>query len=193
MLFPPLGPMKTSRRRTAISQSMDLFIIIAAVLGVGGVVSASVFNLVTSATSNSSIVVVGASMVGASSASSPPAAISVTVKNNGGSTINCSPSTCLVSFAGTNEGSTPATVTCDGPCLTSSPAGWALTAASAGAPLQFNFGTGSLAPGAETTFSVNGMAIGGTLAGVAMPVHGAMVTLYVVFGSSSAQVTVTAM
>jgi hypothetical protein len=181
--------MKITNQRTAISQSMDLFIIIAAVLGVGGVVTASIYNLVGSATSNSSVAVVGSSIVGAPNAQSPPSAISVTIKNNGGSTINCSPSTCVVTFAGTNEGSTPATVSCSGACMTSSPAGWSLTAAAAGAPLQFNFGTGTLSPGSETSFSVNGMTIGGTLTGVAMPTHGSSVTVNVVFGASSAQVT----
>lgn len=171
---------------------MDLFIIIAAVLGVGGVVSASIYNLVSSATSNSSIAVVGASIVGAPNSTSPPGAISITIKNNGGSTITCSPGTCLVSLAGTDEGSTPATVACAGTCLTSSPSGWALTSPTANAPLQFNFGSTTLGPGAETSFAVNGMTIGGTLAGVTMPTHGSTVTLNVVFGPASSQVTVPA-
>lgn len=171
---------------------MDLFIIIAAVLGVGGVVSASIYNLVSSATSNSSIAVVGASIVGAPASDSPPTAISITVKNNGGSTIDCSASTCLVTLAGTSEGSSPATVTCTGTCLTSSPSGWALTTSTANAPLQFDFGSGTLAPGAETSFAVNGMTIGGTLTGVTMPTHGSSVTLNVVFGPASAEVTVPA-
>jgi hypothetical protein len=173
---------------------MDLFVIVAAVLGVGGVVSASVYNLVNSATSNSSVMVIGAAVVGASASTGAPGAISISIKNNGGNPISCTSATCVVTFAGTSDGSTPATLTCTSAsgCLTSAPAGWSLTAAVANAPLQFNFGTNTLAPGAQTSFVVNGMTIGGTTTGVAMPTHGASVTLNVVFGTASAQVTVTA-
>ena len=65
--------MKVSRRG-GISQSMDLFIIVAAVLGVGGVVSASIYNLVTSATTDTSVAVVEVSLRAGSAA---PAAWSV--------------------------------------------------------------------------------------------------------------------
>ncbi len=189
--------MRIKGRRSAISQSMDLFIIIAAVLGVGGVVSASVYNLVNSATNNASIAVVGASVVGGYSeggAASLPSAIAITVKNNGGSPVTCSStSACTIVFAGTGIS---ATLTCaPTTCLTSSPvagpSSWAIGSGTAG-PLLFGVGgTGfSLAPGAQTSLIASGITGGGTLTG--MPAHGASVTLNIVFGSASTQVTVVA-
>ncbi len=182
---------------------MDLFIIIAAVLGVGGVVSASVYNLVNSATSNASVAVVGASVVGGYSAGgtvAAPSAIAITIKNNGGSPITCTSTTCSVTLAGTNEGTgTPApSINClPTTCLTSSPTagpiGWMITGPAVGIPLQFTAGaTGfTLAPGAQTSFVVNGMT--GTLgSSPSMPAHGASVTLNVIFGTASAQVSVIA-
>jgi hypothetical protein len=170
--------MKISKR-SGISQSMDLFIIIAAVLGVGGVVSASIYSLVESATSNTSISIVGASL---RAGPTSPTAVSVTVKNNGGSPITCSSSACQVVIAGTTV-SSPA---CAGSCLVSGGTlSWALNTASG--PLTFTAtGASALAPGAETSFVVNGP-IGGT--GTFWSA-GEPVTLNVIFGSASAQVTV---
>lgn len=172
---------------------MDLFIIVAAVLGVGGVVSASVYNLVNSATSNASIAVIGASMV-ATSSTTAPSAISITIKNNGGSTISCLTATsCVILLAGTNTGagtapSCPVT-TCT---IISAPLGWAL-AGGINQPLSFSFGGASLAlaPGAQTSFTLSdtGLTLGTS---PTMPTHGSTVTLNVVFGTASSQVTVTA-
>jgi hypothetical protein len=165
-------------RRTAISQSMDLFIIIAAVLGVGGVVSASVYNLVNSATSNSSIAVVGVSLrAGATS----PTAISVSVKNDGGSPITCTGQACQVVVAGTSV----AAPSCTGSCLVSGgPLSWVVSGTTG--PLTFYAtGSGALAPGEETSFVVNGPLPSGTYWSA-----GQSVTLNVLFGSASAQVTV---
>jgi len=168
-----------SQRREAISQSMDLFIIIAAVLGVGGIVSASIYNLIASATASTSIEVVEASLRAGSAA---PTAVSVTVKNDGGSPIACAASACQVVVAGSDV-SSPA---CTGSCLVSGGnLTWALDSASG--PLTFTAtGAAALAPGAETSFVVNGP-IGGT--GTFWEA-GDPVTLNVIFGSASAQVTV---
>ncbi len=169
---------------------MDLFIIIAAVLGVGGVVSASIYNLVNSATSNSSITVVGASLVAGSGTSAAPSAISVTIKNNGGSTIACSTATCELILSGTNIGATPGTSCAS--CIVSSPIGWTVSS-TIDTPLTFTFAPTptSFAPGAQTSVLVSGPVFtGGTLAG--MPTHGSSVTLNVVFGTDSTQVTVVA-
>lgn len=174
---------------------MDLFIIIAAVLGVGGVVSASVYNLVNSATSNASIVVVGASLKAGPLASASPSAIAISVKNNGGSPITCSPSTCQVVMAATNTGATnpPA---CISPCsITPGGTGaWSLGGPSgsvaANNPLTFQTASFTLQPGAQTTFILNGpLSTVGT-----NPVFwtaGSLVTVNVLFGSASAQVDVT--
>ena len=176
---------------------MDLFIIIAAVLGVGGIVSASVYNLVNSATANSSIAVVGASVVGGYStggAAALPSAIALTIKNDGGSPITCSStSPCTVVFAGTG---TSAALSCaPNTCLTSSPGAgansWGIGSGTSGPVLFSVGGTGfSLAPGAQTSLIAAGVSGGGTLTG--MPAHGSSITLNLVFGSASAQVTVVA-
>ena len=176
--------MRINRRRRAISQSMDLFIIIAAVLGVGGVVTASVYNLVNSASSNSSISVVGASLRAGAAVTSPPTAISVSIKNNGGSPIDCSTS-CEVVFAGTSAGTgAPA---CNSPCTITSggPETWTLGGGSG--PLTFVAGSATLAPGQETSFVLNGAL---TASSASFWTTGSQVTINVLFGSASAQVTV---
>jgi hypothetical protein len=187
MRRPAHPPMKIARRRTAISQSMDLFIIIAAVLGVGGVVSASIYNLVNSATANSSITIVGASLKAGAASTASPVAIAVTVKNDGGSPITCgSANSCEVVFAGTNTG----TSTCTSPCSITS--GGALTwgLASATGPLTFAVTSlpVQLAAGSEASFVLNG-----PLQATGSPTFwsvGAPVTINVLFGSASAQITV---
>jgi len=164
---------------------MDLFIIIAAVLGVGGVVSASVYNLVNSASSNASIAVVGASLKAGASSSASPTAISISVKNNGGTPISCSGTTCQVVFAGTNAGS--AAPTCTSPCSITSggPETWTLGGASG--PLSFQAGSATLAPGQEASFVLNGAL---TTTAASFWTAGSSVTINVLFGPASAQVTV---
>ncbi|MDG7010036.1 MAG: hypothetical protein JRN16_04025 [Nitrososphaerota archaeon] len=182
--------MKIATRRRAISQSMDLFIIIAAVLGVGGIVTASIYNLINSATTNSSVTVVGASLVAGSTSSAAPSAMSVTVKNDGGSAIDCANGGCQVVISGSDTGSTPGTA-CTA-CIVSSPTGWTASATT-DAPLTFVFAptTETLAPGAQASFLVSGPVFTGTTL-TGMPTPGSMVTLNVIFGSASTQVTVVA-
>ncbi len=165
---------------------MDLFIIIAAVLGVGGIVSASIYNLVNSATSNTSVVVVGASLRAGPTSGDSPTAIAVSIKNNGGGPIYCTPATCVVTFTGTNVGA--AAPACTGACTISSggPGSWTLGGANG--PLTFQAGLPTLAPGAEVSFALNGAFTAGT--GAAFWSPGASVTINVLFGSATAQVTV---
>jgi hypothetical protein len=167
--------MKITRQRRAISQSMDLFIIIAAVLGVGGVVTASVYNLVSSATSDSSISIINASLrAGASSASSP---------------INCGSATsCEVVFAGTSTGS--AAATCTSPCTITSGGGltWGVGASAGVLIFDLSSTPAQLASGSQTSFVLSG-----TLTTTGSPVFwspGTPVTINVLFGPASAQVTV---
>ena len=172
---------------------MDLFIIIAAVLGVGGVVSASVYNLVNSATANSSIVVVGASLKAGPSADASPAAISISVKNNGGSPISCTTTSCQIIFAGTNTGGTTAPG-CNSPCsITSGGNGTWTVGGGISSPLTFvPKATFTLTPGAQTTFILNSpISPLGTTPGPTFWKAGSSVTVNVLFGSASAQVDVT--
>ncbi len=189
--------MKISGGRKAISQSMDLFIIVAAVLGVGGVVTASVYNLVNSAASNSSVTIVGASVRAGSSTSASPVAISISIKNNGGSPITCSPSTCQIVFAGTNTGGTTAPA-CSAPCSITSGGAliWSIGGpsgpAAANNPLTFVAGSQTLLAGAQTSFILNSaLSTLGSSPGPTFWASGAAVTINVIFGSSSAQVVVT--
>ena len=168
---------------------MDLFIIIAAVLGVGGVVSASIYNLVSSATSNSSITIVGASLKAGASSSNSPVAITISIKNNGGSPITCQTSTsCEVVFAGTNVGS-PAP-TCASPCAVTSGGSLVWGLGTATGPLMFNISSApaQLAAGSQTSFVLNGPLL--TSGSPAFWSAGTPVTISVLFGSASAQVTV---
>ena len=181
--------MKITRRRHAISQSMDLFIIIAAVLGVGGVVTASIYNLVSSATSNSSISIVDASLKAGTATSTSPVAIAVTVKNDGGSPISCGSSTsCEVVFAGTSTGS--AAATCNSPCTITSGGTLVWGVGSSAGALTFDLSSTptQLASGSQTSFVLNGV-----LSTTGSPVFwtpGTPVTINVLFGTASAQVTV---
>lgn len=180
--------MKISRR-SGISQSLDLFIIIAAVLAVGGIVTATIFGLIGSATTNSSVQVVAVSLTGGTSATASPAAFAITIKNTGTSTITCTPSTCTVTFAGTNTGSTAAS--CSAPCtITSSPSGWAIGGGT-NSPLSFNAGNTTLTPGAQTTLVLDGpLTLGTNPSG--MPVQGSGVaqTLSIIMGTASASASV---
>ena len=187
--------MRINRRRIGISQSMDLFIIIAAVLGVGGVVTAALYNLVGSATSSTSIMVVGAATRAGASASSSPTAVSISIKNDGGNPIPCTPSTCQVVFAGTNTGSNAAPA-CAAPCTITSggPAVWSIGGPagtpSAGNPLMFETNTFSLQPGAQTSFVLNApLSSVGTAP--TFWATGSPVTVNVLFGSTSTQLAVT--
>ncbi len=172
-----------THQRRAISQSMDLFIIIAAVLAVGGVVTAAVFSLAGSASTNSSIQVVSVSLTGGASATASPVSLAITIKNTGSSAITCTAATCLVTLAGTSATVAPA---CATPCSTiSSPSGWALTTAVG--PITFNGATQTIAAGAQTTLILNGPFSAGTFA--SMPVHGSGTaqSITIVFGTASAQ------
>ena len=186
--------MRISRRHTAISQSMDLFIIIAAVLGVGGVVTASVYNLVSSAALTSSIMVVGAATKAGASAGDSPVSISFSIKNDGGNHISCTPSTCQVVFAGTNTGVATAPA-CTAPCNITSggPAIWSVGGPAgvptAGNPLIFETDTFSLQPGAQTSFILNSpLSLVGT--SPTFWTAGSSVTVNVLFGSTSTQITI---
>lgn len=174
---------------------MDLFIIVAAVLGVGGVVSASVYNLVSSATSSTSIVVVGAALKAGASSSASPVAISISIKNNGGNPISCTRSTCQVVFAGTNTGTTAAPA-CATPCSVTSggPGTWSIGGPggnlSADNPLTFETDTFTLPAGGQTSFVLNG-ALSAVGTSPTFWTTGASVTVNVLLGSASAQIGIT--
>jgi hypothetical protein len=186
--------MKINRKRSAISQSMDLFIIVAAVLGVGGIVTASVYNLVNSATANASVSVVSASVRAGQDALHSPTAISISIKNNGGSPINCTNKTCQIAFTGTDTGLSTAP-SCVAPCSITygGPATWTVGGPNghptAGYPLTFETNNFTLSAGAQTSFVLNGPLSTGTTP--TFWTTGSSVTVNVLFGSAAVQVAVT--
>jgi hypothetical protein len=137
--------MKINARRTAISQSIDLFIIIAAVLAVGGVVTATIYGLAGSASSNSAIQVVQASAAGGGATSIN--SFSITVKNMGSTTITSSAVTAIL--GGSVQPATPKTL----PAPTCSSGSGSL-GGSAGNPVQVICSGVTLAPGAQVAISV---------------------------------------
>jgi len=140
-------------------------------------VTASVYNLVNSATANSSILIVSASTVSGGGGTVAPSSIAIAVKNNGGSTIACSGASCTLTFG-------PGTVSVAPAGATLSGTGWTASL-SAGTP-TFIF-DGTLSPGAQTAFVFSGYT-GGSFA--SMPARSASVTLTALFGSTDAQVVV---
>ena len=131
-------------RRKGISQSMDLFIIIAIVLACGGVVAAAATGLIGSATSQSTLQVTQSTLVGGNTA-----VATLQLKNVGTTTINISTGT--VTIAGITALTTAAT--CAAP--TASQGTWAAGTCAIGATSisYINTGTITLAPGAQLSFS----------------------------------------
>jgi hypothetical protein len=170
--------MKINAKRSAISQSIDLFIIIAAVLAVGGVVTATIYGLAGSASSNSAIQVVQASAQGGGATSIN--SFSITVKNMGSTTI--SSGTMTVTLGGSKQPSTP--VATPAPTCSS---GTGSLGGSAGNPVQVICSSVTLAPGAQVAISVgpvSGLTTGWT--------PGTTYQVTVTFGSAQATINVIA-
>ncbi|MBI3858811.1 MAG: hypothetical protein HY296_01010 [Thaumarchaeota archaeon] len=75
--------MKILHSRKAISQSMDLFIIIAAVLGIGGVVTAATYGLVSSGASSTTAEILASTLTGGPPSGGGTFTLSLTIKNVG--------------------------------------------------------------------------------------------------------------
>ena len=169
---------------------MDLFIIIAAVLAAGGVVTGAVYSLAGSAATNSSIQVVSVSLTGGSTSTSSPVALAITIKNIGSGTISCNSMDCQVILAGTSFGGTAPT--CVSPCsVTSSPGSnpWSASVA-ANSPVTFQVsGSLTIPAGSQTTIVFNGPFTGTLTTLSGMPVHGSGTaqTINVVLGTATAQ------
>jgi hypothetical protein len=176
-------PMKINTKRLAISQSMDLFIIIAAVLAVGGIVTAAILGLGSAATSNQSIEVSQIAATGSSTAGSL-IAFSITVKNNGPSSIT---GTLTVTLMGTVQPATPVTSPAPTAAVTSgSTAGtWTLGGA-AGKPVVLSGASVTLAPGGQVAISE------GSISGLTTSwTPGVLQTVSLLFGAAQISVTVT--
>jgi len=180
--------MKTIRNRKAISQSLDLFIIIAAVLGIGGIVTGAAYTLANSAATSASIQIVQAATAGGSATSIN--AFSITVKNTGTSTINCSTSvSCEVIIQTAKQGSTAVTSpTPTGSTSSGTSIPWSVLG-TASSPVTFAASPMTLPPGGQASL-VEGtltLSTGGT-----GYVTGTVVTVNVVFGAASAQINIIA-
>jgi hypothetical protein len=168
--------MKTTRYRPAISQSLDLFIIIGVVLAVGGVVASAATGLIGSATSVPSLQLVSFSLAGTPAGTANGGTLlSLTLKNVGASTVMLGSS-----FSVTLDTNTISTIT-GGNCTPGVPTSYAgatavtytatlLGACSSGALKGMSWtGPSSpvpLAPGQQLTFVAAG-SISGASGGVA--------------------------
>ena len=112
-------------KRSGISQSMDLFIIIAAVLGAGGVVTAAIYGLINGNASTVSMQITSASVV--NSGSNNPM-VTVSMKNTGSASYMCSAASCVITLS--NLHWTTAPTTCNANVATS----WGTVTATASCP-----------------------------------------------------------
>jgi len=162
--------MKTTPVRPAISQSLDLFIIIGVVLAVGGVVASTATGLIGSATSVPSMQLVSLSLQGTPSGSNDGGALlSLTLKNEGTSAVMVGSSfsvtldtNAITTFTGGNctpgiptsyAGATAVTYTASllGTCSSGALRGMLWTGPSTPVPL---------APGGQLTFVATGTITG---------------------------------
>jgi len=162
--------MKITSVRPAISQSLDLFIIIGVVLAVGGVVASAATGLIGSATSVPSLQLVSLSLQGTPSGTSNGGAVlSLTLKNQGTSTVMLSSSfsvtldtNTVTTFTGGNctpgiptsyAGAAPVTYTASllGACSSGALRGMSWTGPSVAVPL---------APGQQLAFVATGSIAG---------------------------------
>jgi hypothetical protein len=157
-------------RRPGISQSLDLFIIIGAVLAVGGVVASAATGLIGSATSTPSLQLLSYTLAGSNACGTcgGPASLSLTMKNAGSSTVTIGSSFAVIvatnsmstttSTACTTTGSAPASYAGSAPVswtFSTSPS--ATCNASGGTINAFKWVPSSavtLAPGQQVTFAV---------------------------------------
>jgi hypothetical protein len=165
--------MKTDTRprfstRRAISQSLDLFIIIAAVLAAGGVTSAAVLGMIGSGSSSSTLQVLQSTLVGGS-----PSTVSLTLKNVGTQTLSAASATLTLGVNGAPNATcvTTGSVTWTTSCTTAVPMTWTSTV--------------TLAPGAQVSFSA-------TLVGTGPVIPGNSYTATIQIGSDSLSVKLVA-
>lgn len=171
---------------------MDLFIIIAAVLGVGGIVTASVYGLVNSASSSTSILITQVSASGAPSASTTIPVFSITIKNTGSSTITCAGSTCSVALQGSATTATCPTASnmqVSGGVSGGTAPAWLLPVATCTTTTPLTFSTTALVlpPGASVSLTAIS-----TYTFTAGYVTGNQYTISVVLGASTASIKLTA-
>jgi len=180
--------MKTPKSRRAISQSLDLFIIIAAVLGIGGIVTGAAYSLANGAATSTSIQVVQGATAGGSSTSIN--AFSITIKNTGTSTITCTAAApCEVILVSTKQGTTAVTTPApSGSTSSGASAGWSIASATSPSPVTFSTSTMTLSPGAQVSLTEGNLVLTG---GVGYTT-GTVVTVSVLFGPASAQINLVA-
>jgi hypothetical protein len=152
-------------RRSGISQSLDLFIIIAVVLACGGIVAAAATGLIGSASSSTTLQVVQSSLVGGTTPQ-----LSLTIKNVGTQTITAASPVITLNILGATGATCPATgsTTWTGACTTTT------------AYVAWTGSSASLAPGSQVSF-------GATLTGITIT-SGATYSVSIVYGTASLSV-----
>ena len=181
--------MKIDQRR-AISQSLDLFIIIGAVLAVGGVVTSSVFGLVNGNSQNTAFQVTAISASGGTGTNLVNS-FNIVLKNIGSSSIK-GPMTITLVNAMQGTGATACSVTPTVVTTAGSTAGtgWTLTcAANSSVTINGPSSGTSLSPGGQISISVGTIPESGSTPTSWAP--GVVQTVSVTFGVASASTTVT--
>lgn len=186
--------MKIDQRRAAISQSLDLFIIIGAVLAVGGVVTSSVFGLVNGNSQNTAFQVTSISATGGTGGASGTLvnSFNIVLKNIGSSSIK---GPMAITLVGANGGASPPSCTSVAPTVVTTSgstagANWSV-ACSTNASVTINgpsTGTATLAPGGQISVSVGSIPSSATGTPWA---PGVVQTVTITFGVASASATVT--
>lgn len=183
--------MKIISKRSGISQSLDLFIIVGAVLAVGGVVTSSVYGLVNGNSQSTAIQITSISATGAAAtASTGVSAFSVTVKNIGSSAISGS---LVVTLSGTSgkAGATAASPTAV--ATTGSSTGSFVVGALTTSPVTLT-GTVTLQPGGQLAVSVGLIGLTGGSTGTGALTTGwntgVIQSVSITFGVASAAATV---
>ena len=161
---------------------MDLFIIIAAVLGIGGVVTAAAYGLVSSGASSSSAQLAAASLSGGPSSGPGTFTLAITLKNIGTSPVTLSAGSPLnVTITGV-KGAAAST------CSQSGSVAWSSAhCTSTGSLVDWSLTSGTIAPGQQVSLIATM-----TTTGTNPVVSGNSYTLNVLFGGSSTSVKVTA-
>ena len=182
--------MKISCKRKAISQSLDLFIIVGAVLAVGGIVTSSVFGLVNGNSQSTAMQITSISAAGSPTNANLVNSFNIVVKNIGSSAIT---GTMVITLVGTKGGTGCGTPTPTAVSTTGSTAGaWQNVTCAVGGPVTLTSPATApltyLAPGGQISVSLGSVAAG---TGGTNWAIGVVQTVSVTFGVASASATVT--
>ena len=161
---------------------MDLFIIIAAVLGIGGVVTAATYGLVSSGASSSSVQIMSSSLAGAPASGAGTFTLALALKNVGTSPVTLSASSPI------NVTITMVKGVAGSSCTQSGSVSWSSAHCTSNASLvDWVVTSGTVAPGQQVSLIATM-----TTTGTNPVVSGGSYTINILFGASSTSFKLTA-